>query len=227
MNVLITGTSSGIGRATANLFLANGFDVYGLDIKQATIIHQRYNHRVCDVSFKSDLPDIEEKPGRPLTMHYIVNNAGVIDEETAIKVNLEGYINVVEKYASASTISIVNVASISGHVGLDTARYAASQGGRLAYTKHLAIELGKKWGIRVNSISPGAVMSGLEPELYKHKMLVDAVANENILKKWIQPSEIAEWIYFVSVVNKSMTGQDILIDNGEVANYNFVSVYDE
>ena len=227
MNALITGTSSGIGLETAKLFLSKGFDVYGIDIKAAAITHEKYHHCQCDVSIASSLPGLAGEDGKALTMHYVVNNAGVIDEETAIKVNLEGYVNVIEKYVTSGTISIVNVASISGHVGLDTARYAASQGGRLAYTKHLAITLGKRWGIRVNSISPGAVLTGLEPELYKHKMLVDAVANENILHKWIMPAEIAEWIYFVAVVNKSMTGQDILIDNGEVANYNFVSVYDE
>ena len=70
-------------------------------------------------------------------------------------------------------------------------------------------------------------MTGLEPELYEDRALVEAVANENILKKWIKPYEIAEWIYFVTVVNKSMTGQDILIDNGEVANYNFISTREE
>ena len=72
------------------------------------------------------------------------------------------------------------------------------------------------------SISPGAVLTNLEPELYKDKKLVKAVAKENLLKKWIKPTEIALWIYFVAVMDKSMTGQDILIDNGEVANFNFI-----
>ena len=220
MNVLITGTSSGIGLATAKKFLSEGYHVYRLDLNESMIESPNYTHYICDVSDPNTLASI------PAPMHYIINNAGVIDEKTAIAVNLEGYVNIVEKYASEVTISITNVASISGHVGLDTARYAASQGGRLAYTKHLAITLGKKWGTRVNSVSPGAVWSGLEPELYSHKALMDAVANENILKKWIMPDEIAEWLYFVAVVNKSMTGQDILIDNGECQNFNFISVYE-
>ena len=42
------------------------------------------------------------------------------------------------------------------------------------------------------------------------------------LKKWAFPEEIAEWIYFMSVVNKSMTGQDIIVDNGEMNNQTFV-----
>lgn len=216
MRVLITGTSSGIGRATAILFLDRGFDVVGLDKEPQTIEDRRYKHYECDVSIAMTLPTLEP-------FDIIVNNAGTIDEKHAIDTNLNGYINVIEKYANEHVKNIVNVASISGHVGLDTMRYASSQGGRLALTKHLAITLGKKYGTIVNSISPGAVMTGLEPSLYENDELVKAVANENILKKWIAPYEIADWIYFVTVVNKSMTGQDILIDNGECQNFNFIT----
>lgn len=83
--------------------------------------------------------------------------------------------------------------------------------------------LGKKYGATVNCISPGAVLTNLEPDIYSNPTLVKAITEENILKKWIMPYEIAQWIYFVAVTNKSMTGQDILIDAGEEANYNFIS----
>ena len=217
MKVLITGTSSGIGIETARHFLLMGHEVIGID-KKATcpIDNCMYSHVQAQVQYKHLLPDIDG-------VEVLINNAGTIDEESAISTNLEGYINVIEKYALQPKIkSVVNVASISGHVGLDTMRYAASQGGRLALTKHLAIKLGKAYRARVNSISPGAVMTGLEPNLYANKKLVEAVANENLLHKWIDPKEIAQWIYFVAVINKSMTGQDVLIDNGEVARYNFI-----
>ena len=92
----------------------------------------------------------------------------------------------------------------------------------MAYSRHLAMVLGKKYGATVNCISPGAVFTNLEPQLYDNPKLMKAVAEENIFKKWIMPEEIAQWIYFVSVINKSMTGQDILIDAGEEANYNFI-----
>lgn len=216
LKVLITGTSSGIGKATAQLFLDKGHEVVGLDILPSTIAHERYIHFQCDVGKAEELPKIQGAS-------IIINNAGTIEEEDAIQTNLVGYVNVGEKYAFRSDVkAVVNVGSISGRVGLDYPFYSASQGGRIAYTKNLAIRLGKFNKAKVNCVSFGAVHSSLEPNLYQEDRLMQAVANESILKKWILPDEAAEWIYFVAVHNQSMTGQDILIDNGEEANYNFI-----
>lgn len=217
-SVLITGTSSGIGQATALLFLEKGFIVFGLDIQQSTIEHDNYVHYVCDVSKPETLPTLTD-------IDYLINNAGTIDEETSIAVNLEGYVNIVNKYGWGNNAikSILNIGSISGVVGLDTPLYAASQGGRISYTKNLAINFTHKFKkIPINILCFGAVMTGLEPNLYANDAMVKAVADENMLKKWITVEEAAEWTYFMSVVNKSMCGQSILVDNGEAANFNFV-----
>ena len=217
-SVLITGTSSGIGEASAKLFLQRGFVVYGLDIRDSTICHDNYFHYICDVSKPWTFPQLAK-------VDYLINNAGTIEEEDSMAVNLEGYVNVVNKYAWGNNDikSILNIGSISGIVGLDTPIYAASQGARISYTKNLAINFTKKFKkVPVNILCFGAVMTGLEPNLYANQELVDAVANENMLKKWIMPDEAAEWVYFMSVVNKSMCGQSILVDNGEESNFNFI-----
>lgn len=216
MKVLITGTSSGIGEATARLFLDRGHKVIGIDRKTATIKDSNYTHWIVDVRDKNNLPYYSD-------IDILVNNAGTVDPEESIDTNLRGYINITEKYAFQSKIkAVVNVCSLSARAGLENGYYSASQGGRVAYSRHLAMVLGKKYGATVNCISPGAVFTNLEPELYDNPKLMKAVAEENIFKKWIMPEEIAQWIYFVSVINKSMTGQDILIDAGEEANYNFI-----
>lgn len=216
MKVLITGTSSGIGEATARLFLGMGHKVIGIDRKTATIKDSNYTHCIVDVRDKNNLPYYSD-------IDILVNNAGTVDPEESIDTNLRGYINITEKYAFQKHIkAVVNVCSLSARAGLENGYYSASQGGRVAYSRHLAMVLGKKYGATVNCISPGAVFTNLEPELYDNPKLMKAVAEENIFKKWIMPEEIAQWIYFVSVINKSMTGQDILIDAGEEANYNFI-----
>lgn len=216
MKVLITGTSSGIGEATARLFLGMGHKVIGIDRKTATIKDSNYTHWIVDIRDKNNLPYYSD-------IDILVNNAGTVDPDESIDTNLRGYINITEKYAFQSKIkAVVNVCSLSARAGLENGYYSASQGGRVAYSRHLAMVLGKKYGATVNCISPGAVFTNLEPELYDNPKLMKAVAEENIFKKWIMPEEIAQWIYFVSVINKSMTGQDILIDAGEEANYNFI-----
>ena len=216
MKVLITGTSSGIGEATARLFLDMGHKVIGIDRKTATIKDSNYTHWIVDVRDKNNLPYYSD-------IDILVNNAGTVDPEESIDTNLRGYINITEKYAFQKHIkAVVNVCSLSARAGLENGYYSASQGGRVACSRHLAMVLGKKYGATVNCISPGAVFTNLEPELYDNPKLMKAVAEENIFKKWIMPEEIAQWIYFVSVINKSMTGQDILIDAGEEANYNFI-----
>ena len=58
--------------------------------------------------------------------------------------------------------------------------------------------------------------------VYDDEKLYEAVLNETLLHKWASVEEIAEWAYFVTVINKSMTAEDLLIDNGEVAKFNFI-----
>ena len=52
--------------------------------------------------------------------------------------------------------------------------------------------------------------------------LYQAVLNETMLNKWASPEEIADLAYYLTVINKSMTGQDLLIDNGEALKANFI-----
>ena len=214
MNILISGTSSGIGRATALKFLAMGHNVFGVDREDSTIDENNYTHFKKDIRDK-DLPKIKD-------VDVIVANAGVQDENEAIDTNLNGSIHFVNNYLNSKSLkSILIMASSSARNGAEFPLYSASKGGLLSYTKHLANELASR-GILVNSISPGGVITPLNKHILDDKKLYDEVKNETLLHKWASAEEIAEWIYFITVINESMTGEDILIDNGEMLRSNFI-----
>ncbi len=211
MKILITGSSNGIGKAAAELFLGTGHQVVGLDLAEATIVDSNYLHFRADISDRDSLPDIED-------VEVLINCAGVQTEGEGfrdIDVNLKGTMNVTEKYAFQSAIkSVLVVASASAHTGAEFPAYSASKGGLLAYTRNVALRLAK-YGATCNSISPGGVRTKLNKPVMEDPELWDRIMDVTPLKKWAEPQEIAQWCYFMTTINKSCTGQDIVIDNGE------------
>lgn len=225
---LITGTSCGVGRAAAIKFLDQGCEVYGLDVKQSTIVHKNYHHIICDVSKKEELPYIKD-------LEYIVNNAGIVTPQVdAIDVNLYGYINILEEYGSCPSLkSIVQIGSTASIKGYDNIRYCASQGGRDALTKWAATNFGRdERHVLVNSLNLDGIVAAdpekgiqgtsLEPELYARPDLMEDIKNLSVLKKLATVEEIAEWIYFLAAVNTVMTGQILSIDGELVGAFKFI-----
>lgn len=214
MKILITGTSSGIGRAIALKFIYEGHKVIGIDIKDSTINNKLYTHIKKDICSK-ELPQI-------LDIDILVNNAGVQNTKNDIDVNLKGTINITEKYGIQTNIkAIIFIASASASTGAEFPEYAASKGGMVTYMKNVALRIAK-YNATSNSISAGGVITPLNNHIINDPKLWNDVLNETLLKKWASAEEIADFVYFVSVNNKSMTGQDLLIDNGEALKSNFI-----
>lgn len=219
MNVLITGSASGIGLECVRKFLSEGHTVFGIDIQPLNDslgeYKNNYFHVFADVRNKESLPNSRY-------VDILINNAGAQNSEDDIDTNLKGIINTTEKYGLQPKIkSIVNMASVSAHTGAEFPRYAASKGGVLAYTKWTANEIAK-YSATCNSLSFGGVLTALNEPVMKDKEKWSEIMRLTPLKKWATPQEAAEWTYFISVINKSMTGQDIIIDNGETSKTNFV-----
>lgn len=211
MKVLISGSSKGIGKSVADYFLNHSFEVYGLDKLESSISHPNYHHFVCDVRDEKTLPDIKD-------INILFNNAGVQNEDD-IEVNLKGAINVTKKYAFQKEIkSVLFNASASARSGDEFPEYVASKAGLVGYMKNVAIELAK-YGATVNSLSLGGVLTDSNNQVIKDKNKWQKVMDVTPLKKWMNLDEVCEWVYFLTVKNKSMSGQDILVDNGE-ANLN-------
>ena len=96
MKVLITGSSQGIGKAVAEIFLENGHQVIGIDRKHASVNHPSYHHHTCDIRDFDNLPDVAD-------VEILVNNAGTQNEDD-IEINLKSLIRVTEKYGIQDSI---------------------------------------------------------------------------------------------------------------------------
>jgi len=214
MKILITGTTQGIGKAIAEQFLREGHIVCGIDRQKGSIDHPSYAHFQCDVRDKDHLPPIDD-------VEILINNAGTQNEED-IDINLKALIHITEKYGIQPKIrSILNIGSASAHTGAEFPEYCASKGGVLAYTKNAAMRVAP-FGATCNSLDPGGVLTPLNECVTNDPELWAQIMEETPLKKWATPEEIAQWAYFLTVVNTFCTGQCILVDGGESINYHFV-----
>lgn len=214
MNVLITGTSSGIGRGCAEYFLEKGHHVYGFDKESSVVKHENYEHFCLDIRDKNAYPKLSG-------VNILINNAGVQNGHD-IDVNLKGTISITEYYGIQPEIrSIVMIGSASGHTGSEFPEYAASKGGVLAYTKNVAMRVAP-YQATCNSLDFGGVMTELNRPVMEDEKLWNEIMALTPLKRWMTVEEAAEWIYFMAVKNRFCTGQNILIDGLEAGNCNFI-----
>ena len=218
MNILVTGTSQGIGRATALLFAKMGHKVYGFDVQPGTIQDANYTHHIVDITVESDYPTL------PL-IDILVNNAGIQCSDVCggvIDVNLKGTISITERYGIHSGIkAIVMVGSASAHTGSEFPEYCASKSGLLAYVKNVAQRV-SRWGATCNGVDAGGVITELNRPVLDDKRLWQSIMDVTPLKRWATAEEIADWIYFLAVTQSFCTGQSIVIDGGESIDSHFV-----
>ncbi len=214
MRILVTGSSQGIGKAIAMLFLQKGHTVFGIDRQKPSIAHPEYIHSELDIRDYSNLPDISD-------IDILINNAGT-QNEADIDINLKALIYITEKYGVREGIkSILNIGSASAHTGSEFPEYCASKGGVVAYTKNTALRVAA-YGATCNSLDPGGVLTPLNECVINDKTLWEQIMNETPLKRWATPEEIAEWAYFLTVKNGFCTGQSIVVDGGESIKHNFI-----
>jgi len=247
---IITGAASGIGRATAILFAKEGAKVVVVDIndkesaetakiikkegKQVLFVH-------ADVSNEPDVKNMIKKVKESFDkIDILVNNAGIVLVKPITETTEQDFEKVVNtNYKSVFLCtkhvlpymkkggSIVNVASISGHVGqINHAVYGGTKGAIISLTRALAWELAPL-GIRVNSISPGSVetpmlLGDVEIEAKRLGVPIDEIRKERsdigALHRWANPKEIAEAIFYLASDKSSyVTGTDLLVDAGWAA----------
>ncbi|CAD5268124.1 MULTISPECIES: SDR family NAD(P)-dependent oxidoreductase [Halomonadaceae] len=231
---VVTGAARGIGLATTQLFLEQGYEVLMVDRdapeleKVAAKLENAYAW-VYDISEPDDIAhlaqEVENQYGR---VDALVNNAGVADfrplEETTYEIwrrvmatNLDGIFLTTQSLLpllKAAKGAIVNIASISG-LRASTLRvaYGTSKAAVIHLTQQQAAELGEH-GIRANCVAPGPVDTKLA--LAVHTPEIRAAYHDAIpLNRYGSEREIAEMIVFLcSEKSGYVTGQVIAVDGG-------------
>jgi NAD(P)-dependent dehydrogenase (short-subunit alcohol dehydrogenase family) len=245
---IVTGGTSGIGEGIAKAFVLEGAKVVivGRREQEGRALEKQIGVRFIRADVANEA-DVKAMVGRTLDwfghLDCLVNNAGIpspmvsiIETDAAaidqvLAVNVRGVI-LGAKHAARIMLqkgsgSIVNIGSVAGHRGgLSAHVYTASKGAVSAFTRSAAAELGEK-GIRVNCISPGAIVTGIfgknagleGPKADKVAGLVkQTFATLQPVPRAGMPDDIAQAaVFLASDASSFVNGQDIVIDGGQTA----------
>jgi NAD(P)-dependent dehydrogenase (short-subunit alcohol dehydrogenase family) len=242
---IVTGGTSGIGERIAEIFVEEGASVIVAARRrdEGVALEKRLGLLFVqtDVSSEADLKTMVavalDRFGR---VDCLINNAGIpgpispvaeldaVNIDQILGVNVRGLMlatkHVAPAMLSQGSGSIVNISSIAAHRGGVSGHvYTTSKGAVLAFTRSVAAELGEK-GIRVNSISPGAIVTGIFGKLAgvepsKADRLTDLMketfATLQPIPRAGLPEDIARAaVYLASDGSSFVNGQDLVIDGG-------------
>lgn len=243
---IVTGAASGIGRATALLFAAEGAKVVAADVDKArgdTVVQEITSAGGDAVFVRVDISSPEQVEALVRTavetygkLDVIFNNAGIEGQQgltadctvenfdRVISINLKG-VFLGMKYAIPAMLrngggSIINTASVAGLVGfVNIPAYCASKGGVLQLTKTAALEYGKQ-GIRVNAICPGVIATPMIERFTETAGEAGRQAMEAMepIGRMGKPEEIAQMALFLASDESAFcTGAPFIVDGGFVA----------
>ena len=248
---VITGAASGIGAACARRFAAEGATVVVTDLSEEACAGIAGDLGEAGATFTVVAGDVTSRAHTEAVaaqardaygrIDALVNSAGITTRTVAdepdveerwrrvIDVNLKGTMLMcmaaVETMRGHGGGSIVNLASIMGHVGYPLgvglsdgfSAYAQSKGGVAQLTRDLASAVGRE-GIRVNAVCPGFVRTPLTETLTTNNEIYTRLVDAHPLGRIAEPEEIANVILFLASDEASfVTGANWLVDGGYTA----------
>jgi NAD(P)-dependent dehydrogenase (short-subunit alcohol dehydrogenase family) len=238
--VVVTGGGSGIGAAIVEAFARQGSQVLFLDIAEADSralerelegLPVKPRYLPCDLTdlqgMKDTFDGIEKEVG---AVQVLVNNAANDDRHRLEEVT-PGYwderiaVNLRHLFFSAQAVAprmkaagsgvIINLGSISWHVGLtDLTIYQTAKAGIEGLTRALARELGA-WGVRVTCVVPGAVCTPRQSRLWLTPDAEADILKSQCIRARVEPVDIAAMVLFLASDDARMcTGHEYFVDAG-------------
>ncbi len=234
-HALVTGGTSGIGKAIALKFAESGADVTILGTNQeraestlkelqAISSSQNFAAKIVNIGNPEEIRALAKE----IQIDILVNNAGITRDKLFVAMKEEDWNDVINVNLNAvyhlthafirpmlkNKGKIINISSVSGLSGNPgQANYSAAKAGLIGMTRTLARELGGK-GVTVNCIAPGFIKTPMTDKL--NEMQQQAILSRIPLKRFGEPEEIAKAALFLATADY-ITGQTLAVDGGMLA----------
>jgi 3-oxoacyl-[acyl-carrier protein] reductase len=232
-NIIVTGASGGIGNSIVEKLNDCGANVLasGTRIEKLEELKSKFNNIKIlkfDISQSDKIEEFIDKAANELGgLDCIVNNAGITQDNLAIRMSIDELKKVIDINLTSSFLmskfaikkmlknkkgKIINITSVVGHTGnLGQANYTASKAGLVAMSKSLAIEYAKK-NINVNCISPGFIKTAMTDKI--DEKFKEVIVSKIPSARLGEPEDIANAVLFLASDNSNYINGETLHVNG-------------
>ena len=234
-NIIVTGASGGIGNSIVEKLSKNGANILATGTKKEKLDELKSKFKnlkvlIFDISQNDKIEEFIENATNELggNLDCIVNNAGITQDNLAIRMNFEEWKKVIDinlsstfllsKYSIKKMLKnkkgkVINITSVVGHTGnLGQANYTAAKAGIIAMSKTLAIEYARK-NININCISPGFIKTAMTDKIETKfkEMIISKIPSGRLG----EPEDVANAVLFLaSDLSNYINGETLHVNGG-------------